>query len=444
LPVASENSHQPTSLPATTEADEVPPPLPVASESSDHPSPLPVSDEEPPPLPVLAKASSQPPVPQVADKVKERPPTVPSDSKAEKKPPATLLAAPLPESRPVPQVAKGSGQPPVPQVADKVKERPPTVPSNSKTEKKPPATPLASTPLPKSRPVPHEPAQRGRSWRVPLAIVAIVVLVGIGAIFFASNHGKRDVASTMGIQAGTTQQGVPPTPTLPANQQSKPEPTPSSPPTTEPKPEPKPEPTPSPQPKLEPKAEPQPQPNSEPQGVVDLLSSVNLKDVVVKGNWHFAHGRLHSAEGEPISTIVLPCSVPKEYSLTLVAERLSKATKGHGVLGVRLIGAGQPFLLAFDLSGNRTELGGKVVYTGPVFPHEKQKTVVCICRRDSLVVKVNGKTIIDWKGDYNSLTPDHGGGGTPGITIHTRHSHFAIDKAELRPLRPGDDTTASE
>ena len=167
------------SSPSDPYQDDGPPPLPVGNQS----------DEEPPPLPVASENSHQPT-------------SLPATTEADEEPPPLPVVAGISTESPVPQVAKASGQPPIPQVANKVKVRPPTVPSGSKAEKKPSGTSLASTPLPESRPVPHEPGQRGRSWRVPLAIVAIVVLVGIGAIFFASSRGKRDVASTMGFRLG--------------------------------------------------------------------------------------------------------------------------------------------------------------------------------------------------------------------------------------------------
>ena len=102
--------------------------------------------------------------------------------------------------------------------------------------------------------------------------------------------------------------------------------------------------------------------------------------------------------------IKVPYQPPDEYSLTVVAERKTQPKKGRGAFGLGLTQQGHPFLVLFDWGGNKTRLSGiGVAHSGVVFKQGRSRTIVCTCRRDSLIVAVDGQKVIEWNGDYKTL-----------------------------------------
>ena len=95
--------------------------------------------------------------------------------------------------------------------------------------------------------------------------------------------------------------------------------------------------------------------------------------------------------------------------------------------------------MQFDLFNEMTRLPGindsregVVSHLGVVFKQGQQRTVVCTCRRNSLTVQADGKNLLEWQGDYNTLSAE--GSGTPdgrSLRIVSRNSHFVITKIEL-------------
>lgn len=170
-------------------------------------------------------------------------------------------------------------------------------------------------------------------------------------------------------------------------------------------------------------------------GIVDLLPLIDPEKDTMKGHWSVVTGVLHSDGGE-ISHIKIPYELPEEYSLAVVATRKSRLEYDRGTFGLGLVGNGQQFLVQFDIFNDTTRLpGSNVMHRGVVFKQGKPRTIVCTCRRDTLTVEVDGKKIIEWQGDYASLSAE--GSRTPDkhfLRIVTRNNHFAISKIELRAL----------
>lgn len=173
-------------------------------------------------------------------------------------------------------------------------------------------------------------------------------------------------------------------------------------------------------------------------GTVDLLRLLDPEKDTTKGKWKITKGKLHSAADE-ISHIRIPYDLPDEYTLTVVAMRKTMLQNDRGTFGVGLVGSGNQFLVQFDLFNDMTRLPGKTPslqgvasHRGIIFNQGKTRTVVCTCRRDSLVVQVDGKKLLEWQGDYSILSAE--GSGTDdqrSLRIISRNSHFVISKIEL-------------
>jgi hypothetical protein len=171
------------------------------------------------------------------------------------------------------------------------------------------------------------------------------------------------------------------------------------------------------------------------EGTVDLLSLIDPAKDTIRGNWRIIKGQLHSAADE-IAHINLPCRPSDEYSLTVVAERKTLPMKGHGTFGLGLTQQGHPVLLQFDLGGDTTRLSGtNLAHTGVVFRQGRPRTIVCTCRRNSLIVTVDGKQVITWSGDFKTLGSEITERPNEyGMRIISRNSHFVISKIELTIL----------
>ena len=183
-------------------------------------------------------------------------------------------------------------------------------------------------------------------------------------------------------------------------------------------------------------------------GAVDLLRLIDPEKDTIKGNWKITNGELHSTADE-ISHIRIPYDPPDEYTLTVVAVRKTMLQFDRGTFGLGLVGNRNQFLVQFDLFNGMTRLPGTksshqgvASHQGVVFKQGKPRTVVCTCRRDSVVVQVDGKKLLEWRGDYSTLSAE--GSGTPdkrSLRIVSRNSHFVISKIELTVL-PGASNTS--
>jgi hypothetical protein len=189
-----------------------------------------------------------------------------------------------------------------------------------------------------------------------------------------------------------------------------------------------------------PDAIPKPEPTPEPRRPVDLLALIDIARHSM-GKWTFSNSRLTSPANEA-AQIRIPYTLPDIYSLTLVAKRTTKPSKGHCFLDLRCFaGKGHGVLLQFDVHGRHQDnsvtthlYGTAAAHDGLVFNQGREETVVCNCRRDSCVVKVNSKQIIRWQGDYRTLMPGVPSDQQRGIRIDTNDSGFVISKIQLEPL----------
>ena len=170
------------------------------------------------------------------------------------------------------------------------------------------------------------------------------------------------------------------------------------------------------------------------QDTIDLLGFVDLQRDVQKGKWSLSSDTTLESPANAAGILDIPYRLPEEYSVTIVAERKNKLTK-RTMLRVWLVGQEHPFHVTLDDKEGVSGLSGSsgVSHRGTVLPKGERKTIVCVCRRDSVVVEVDGKTLLDWKGDFSTIEPQHHD-DKPWMKIQTFNSHFVVSKIELKPL----------
>jgi len=147
---------------------------------------------------------------------------------------------------------------------------------------------------------------------------------------------------------------------------------------------------------------------------VDLLKLIDVGKDSVGGKWKFDGPTLLTPTVR-FGRIQIPYRPPEEYDVTLVAERLEGANSV--VLG--LLAGERPFSLVIDAFDHDTTSGLDLIdhrpfpetetaYKGRLLTNGKPSTIKVSVRRTWVQVKVDEKSIIEWKADFErvSLFPD--------------------------------------
>jgi hypothetical protein len=143
---------------------------------------------------------------------------------------------------------------------------------------------------------------------------------------------------------------------------------------------------------------------------INLLKHVDQALGAVEGEWKF-DGPALVTPNVKFGRIQIWYVPPEEYDVRMVAERSSGANSI--VLG--LVSGGRPFMVAIDafehdpasgvemidaksFADNETAVAGRLLEIG------KRGTIVVSVRKKSIGVTVNGKKIVDWKGEPEQLS----------------------------------------
>jgi hypothetical protein len=148
---------------------------------------------------------------------------------------------------------------------------------------------------------------------------------------------------------------------------------------------------------------------------VDLLALVNMKRDQVAGQWTMTGGRLESNK-QYGARLQLPYQPPEEYVLTAIVEPLDEP---NGlILGQR--SGGNRFLVLVNytrpdpppasalenVDGQNVDRNSTTV-RAPLLAKNRPSAVVCTVKRDRVTVAVDGRTIIDWRGEPSRLGLSH-------------------------------------
>jgi hypothetical protein len=149
-------------------------------------------------------------------------------------------------------------------------------------------------------------------------------------------------------------------------------------------------------------------------GTIDLLKLIDVRKDAVGGKWRF-DGATLIAPTVRFGRIQIPYRPPEEYDVTLVAERLEGANSV--VLG--LLAGERQFALVIDAFDHDTTSGLDLIdhrpfpetetaVKGRILTNGNPSTIRVAVRRTWVQVKVDEKSIIEWKADFErvSLFPD--------------------------------------
>lgn len=141
---------------------------------------------------------------------------------------------------------------------------------------------------------------------------------------------------------------------------------------------------------------------------VNLLAGLDLKKNGLTGEWRWSGGSL---VGSGIGHLEIPyIPATSNYDIEIALERKD----GDDEIVVGLVSSGRPFSITFDWGHGQctgfTSLSGAPVFgneskvVGKQLPAKKAVTVKCAVREGRVVVMVDSKPIIDWRGDAKQLS----------------------------------------
>lgn len=144
---------------------------------------------------------------------------------------------------------------------------------------------------------------------------------------------------------------------------------------------------------------------------VNLLQALDVKKGAVAGTWKLEKGALVGvSDAAANSRLEFPMEVPEEYDLTIDVSR----KEGLGDFDIGLVAGGKQFIVAFD-AVNRTlsgigYIGGQSIeqhrkaVKGPFFVDDKPRSIVCMVRKEALIVQVDGKDFLSYADGWDKLS----------------------------------------
>jgi len=182
-----------------------------------------------------------------------------------------------------------------------------------------------------------------------------------------------------------------------------------------------------------------------PQGPsIDLLKLIDAKRDAVSGDWSMDRGVLLMPMGRSTCWLQIPYAPPEEYDLKIVATR--KAGIHDLYVGVVVVPGPKRLLLHIDGGPSGTEGGlqsaggdwnnNPTTYrNNKVFNDDKPHTVLMSVRRNSFTLSAEGKTLINWKGDFtNSAASGEGGPNPAAFFVGNWESVYEVSQILLYPL----------
>lgn len=182
-------------------------------------------------------------------------------------------------------------------------------------------------------------------------------------------------------------------------------------------------------------------PPDPPEGVVNLLTKVDVANDRVDGDWKREDSALISPRQQG-ARLQLPIRPSDNYEVTIVAERLA----GVESFIVGLVVGGRQVAMTLDGYGGETaglaNLDGRdgasneATRHGRRLPPGKPHTIVCTVRGNGLRVTCDGKEALNWSGDASRLSsnpflqmPDQ-----QRLYLAAWESKFRYTRIEYRPL----------
>ncbi|HZE95781.1 MAG TPA: hypothetical protein VE981_02025 [Planctomycetota bacterium] len=165
--------------------------------------------------------------------------------------------------------------------------------------------------------------------------------------------------------------------------------------------------------------------------IVDLLQLIDPKKDGGSGSWEKTGAGLSSPKPVAPASLSIPYVPPQEFDLKLTLEK-----RDIHVLHVLLAAADLSFILDNQSTSSSIRVGSRdVVACGSVIPKDKTTRVVCSVRLTGVTILVDGKPVLEWKGNYvrgSQESPSKE--GPPKVMSLNTWGSWYITKMTLIPL----------
>jgi serine/threonine protein kinase/Leucine-rich repeat (LRR) protein len=185
-----------------------------------------------------------------------------------------------------------------------------------------------------------------------------------------------------------------------------------------------------------------------PRADIDLLKVIDPQKHAIRGKWAFDGSVLTVQKEKPTACIQVPYVPPEEYEVEAIATRIEGGEGGHGVVIGLVAGGRQFYAMVDDYGGSASGLAmidrktiadNETLHRGRVLITGKPSVITCRVHREGVLVRVDDRVIIDWKGDFGRLAL-HPGWKLPDskqLFLGTTNATFQISKLVLRPSNRG-------
>ena len=180
--------------------------------------------------------------------------------------------------------------------------------------------------------------------------------------------------------------------------------------------------------------------------VVNVLRQIELPRDALSGSWSKAGGAVTFGGDAEFAKLVLPGRVPQAYQLSLMVTRET----GDQIFVLGLVAGGNTTAVLLDgwgggVSGIDTVKGksgshNESTRRGFRFTNGAPTKIECTVNAGRINVTCNGQAVIDWQGDFATLTAVEGWkvpGGQSLFVGAWKPSRFRIDALTITPLVAG-------
>lgn len=171
---------------------------------------------------------------------------------------------------------------------------------------------------------------------------------------------------------------------------------------------------------------------------VNLLATIDPKKHGVSGEWKFAAGALNVGGTGMLETPYVPPS--SIYDVEVVVERKS----GESEFNIGLVAEGKPFSITLDWGKGECSgisvVNGTRIYenetriNGKQLTPKKPRHVIVAVRADCVVVLLDGKEFINWKGSPKALSAV-GRTKEQNLFLSSHESAYSITKYVVTPRK---------
>jgi hypothetical protein len=176
--------------------------------------------------------------------------------------------------------------------------------------------------------------------------------------------------------------------------------------------------------------------------VLDLLKLINPKDAV-RGDWTLSDQTLALPKSEYARIPIPYAPGESEYDLTIVLQHTDG--KSHFVIGLaygkrqftaELDGTGTDDVSGFATLDGKGYNSNETTHKGRVLDAQAPSTITCAVRRTGVVVTVDGRAALQYKGDYSrlSLTSTWDMPNKETLFIGAWNARWSISKITLRQV----------